>query len=50
MWSTNNPNQGWDGIGPDGKPAQNGSYVYDISYMLEGGREIHERGEFKLIR
>ncbi|WP_170265033.1 T9SS type B sorting domain-containing protein [Salibacter halophilus] len=50
MWETNNPQIGWNGIGPDGKPALNDSYVYDVAYRLKGEKVIHKRGKCVLVR
>jgi hypothetical protein len=45
VWSTNNPNLGWDG-----KDAQSDVYVYKILYLDSEGRKRSRYGDFILIK
>ncbi len=49
MYETNKPEEGWDGMGPNGMSAP-GTYLFTISYIDEDNIPINRKGTFVLIR
>jgi gliding motility-associated-like protein len=43
-------NWGWDGTAADGRPYEQGTYVYSVRVTLLDGREVTLKGDFVLMR
>ena len=49
IFSTNNPNKGWDGT-YNGNPVQSGSYIYHLQYINGVGDLTEKNDAVTLIR
>ena len=47
--STSNTFTGWDGT-LDGKPLENGNYIYQVEALSRNGIEIQKTGPFTLLK
>jgi gliding motility-associated-like protein len=50
IYRTNNPSQGWDGNGTDGKPVMEGAYAYLITFKYFDGTFHQYKGSVQVIR
>jgi gliding motility-associated-like protein len=48
IFGSTNPDQAWDGTWK-GKPCDNGNYVWQCSYQLEGGEPVYKKGNVILV-
>jgi len=49
IFTTNNPDEGWDGILPNGEIAQEGVYIYRLSVRDGNGIEVLKHGHVSLL-
>lgn len=50
IFSTNSYNVPWTGLDQNGKPAQEGIYVYMISVSIKSGKRLEYKGSVNLVR
>lgn len=50
IYKTNKVGEGWNGVAPDGKYAEEGTYVYVVRLHDGNGNEITKRGHVTLLR
>jgi gliding motility-associated-like protein len=50
MFETKNLNDGWDGLTPGGKQADEATYVYVVSGLCSSGNSLQKSGNVTLVR
>lgn len=50
IFSSNSPDNHWDGSLPDGRPAPTGSYAYVLRTVVQGGEPLEQAGFLLLVR
>lgn len=51
IWETNDPSVGWDGVGPDGKLVQSGTYVWKVKLKIkDNDKHLIETGHVNVLK